>query len=266
MPKKKKEGIALRTTKATFRGLGKLLVRSYNLSRNITKNQIKKQKLRKNAVYQSFPKFQEFQIEKEIQGSFEETSNKLYNSSVIALIFGKRGSGKSALGFKILENIHSTTKRPCHVLGVEQEKVPKWISPIISMEQAEENSVVLVDESALSYSSRSSQSKANKELTNIMAIARHKNLTLLFVTQNTGLVDVNVLKLSDMLLIKEGSLLQLEMERPEIKKFYEKSSKIFKNLKGQKQKYTYIIDSDFEGAISHPLPSFWSDNLSKSHS
>lgn len=44
------------------------------------------------------------------------------------------------------------------------------------------------------------------------------------------MIDKNVLKLADMLFIKEGSLLQLEMERPEIKKFYEKAKNYFDKL------------------------------------
>jgi len=35
----------------------------------------------------------------------------LFDESLIMLIFGKRGSGKSALGFRILENVYSKSKR-----------------------------------------------------------------------------------------------------------------------------------------------------------
>jgi len=65
------------------------------------------------------------------------------------------------------------------------------------------------------------------------------------------------------LLIKEGSLLQLEMERAEVKKFYQKAHDAFGKLPG-KQKYFYMVDSDFEGVLESELPSFWSSTVSKS--
>ena len=140
--------------------------------------------------------------------------------------------------------------------------MPKCISSIDDVQTAPNGSIILVDEGAISFGARNSMKVKNKELTSLLAIARHKSLTLIFITQNTGLIDRNVLKLADTLFIKEGSLLQLQMERPEIKKFYEKAKKHFDKLEN-KEKFSYILDSDFEGIVEHTLPSFWSDSLSK---
>ena len=83
------------------------------------------------------------------------------------------------------------------------------------------------------------------------------------MTQNTGLLDKNILALTDSLLVKEGSLLQMEMERPEVRKFYEKANKSLKTMEGDRRGYFYLIDSDFEGTLSYSLPSFWTSSLSK---
>lgn len=258
MPKKK-QSLLWRATKASFRGLGKaaafLAKKSYNT--------IKKQKAKLNPVYKKPPKAEQLEIIKSISGDYKITNDRLHKDSVIALVFGKRGSGKSSLGFRLLENIHSRTQRKCYVLGINQEIMPKWINSISSMDEVPNNSLVLVDEGAVAFGSRNSMSSKNKELSKILAIARHKNLSIIFITQNTGMLDKNILKLADILLIKEGSLLQLEMERSEIKKFYEKARNAFGDLKGEKRKYAYVLDNDFEGVISHSLPSFWSENISK---
>ena len=165
-----------------------------------------------------------------------------------------------------MENIKAKTNRNCYTLGINEKLLPNWIETISNVEEASQNSIIVVDEGAVSFSSRSSMTEANRELSKLMAIARHKNLTLIFITQNTGMIDKNVLKLADSLMIKEGSLLQLEMERLEIKKFYMKAKEYIEKAKDDKIKYFYLIDSDFEGLLKHSLPSFWSNELSKNKS
>ena len=208
--------------------------------------------------------FEEFKILKNIKGNYENFDKKIINDSEIILIFGKRGSGKSSLGFRILENIYSKTKRKCFVLGISQKLLPSWIRSVNEIERVPDNGVILIDEGAVSFSSRESMSSKNKDISKLMAIARHKDLTLIFITQNTGMIDKNVLALADTLFIKEGSLLQMEMERPEVKKFYEKSNKyLSKEFSENKKKFVYTIDNDYEGILEYNLPTFWSDKLSK---
>ena len=121
-----------------------------------------------------------------------------------------------------------------------------------------------MDEGAISFSSRNAMSKKNKALGELLAIARHKDLTLLLVTQNTGMLDKNVMNLCDTILLKEGSLLQSEMERPVMKKLYEKVAEHFKTLTPTERKsHAYIFDADFEGLVAVTLPSFWNERISK---
>ena len=96
-----------------------------------------------------------------------------------------------------------------------------------------------------------------------MAIARHKNLTLILVAQSSALIDLNVLRLADSLLLKEPSLLQSKFERKAIKEMYEKAAPLFKDKENKKQ-YTYIFDDEFEGLIEFNLPYFWNEGISKS--
>lgn len=207
--------------------------------------------------------YNKFRVVDKKLGDYNGFEDKLNNESKIILVFGKRGGGKSGLGFKLMENIFSRTERKCYVLGVEDKFLPSWIKSVEDVSEVEENSVLLIDEGAVSFSSRESMKSKNKDISKLMAVARHKDLTLIFLTQNTGMIDKNILKLSDSMIVKEGSLLQIEMERPEIKKFYEKANKSFKEIKDDKRKYSYIIDSDFEGLVEQSLPSFWNVKISK---
>lgn len=262
--KKKSESILWRIIKWIFGGIGRGILGIVKFFSRKVHESREKAKITSSENYKMPAKFDEFSVKNKVSGDYNVFEKRLYEDSLIVLIFGKRGSGKTALGFKILENAYNKTKRKCYVLGVPQEVLPSWIDSVNDVEEVPSGGIVLVDEGALNFSSRESMSKSNKEISRLMAVARHKDLTLLFVTQNTGMIDANILKLADTLIVKEGSLLQLEMERNEIKKFYAKSKKYFDKLKGDRRKYAYIIDSDFEGVIEHNLPSFWSTKISKS--
>lgn len=211
--------------------------------------------------------FSPFQSKKIVKGSFVEFENRLFNQSLIITIVGRRGCGKSALGFRILENVFSKTKRPCFALGVKQNVLPSWIKSISSVDSADDSGVILVDEGAVEFSSRKSMSKSNRQLADLLAIARHKDLTLVLITQNTGMIDKNVLNLTDMVIVKEGSLLQQKMERSVMKDLYDTAMKNFSKLQpSQRNAYFYVFDSVFEAFCSADLPSFWSENVSKSRS
>ena len=150
-----------------------------------------------------------------------------------------------------------------HIVGYAKTRLPKWIKKVESIEKAPDNSVVLIDEGAIGYFSRDSMKKANKNLSKLMTIARHKNLTLLIITQNSAMIDINVIRLADTLLFKEPSLLQSRFERKAIKDMFEKISPFFEGKEDAKKNF-YVWDDDFEGLLSYDLPPFWSEEISKS--
>jgi hypothetical protein len=218
----------------------------------------KKQK----STIKTLPAFVPFEQISTAKGTFESFTERVNKGSSIILVAGRRGSGKSVLGFRMMENIHAQTKRPVYVLGVKQSVLPQWIESVDQMEQVKNGGVVLVDEGAIAFGSRNAMSKKNKELGNLMAIARHKDLTLILITQNTGMIDKNVLNLTDTVMLKEGSLLQEKMERSVMKEMYTTANKAIAGV-DDKISHVYIVDTDFEGLVKVSLPSFWSSNVSK---
>lgn len=204
-----------------------------------------------------------FSIVKSEKGDFKDFHKRLLNGSNIVLITGKRGSGKTALGMKFLELFRKLSKRKVFAMGFESAKLPFGIKKADNISEISNNSVVLIDEGAITFSSRESMKSDNKLLGKLMSIARHKNLSLVLIAQNSAMIDLNVLRLADTIILKEPSLLQAQFERKTIKDMYEKANVHFKDLKDKKSHF-YVMDDEFEGLLQYSLPPFWSEGISKS--
>lgn len=207
-------------------------------------------------VEQSF-EFKELKLQKKVEGNFQKFLKGLYQKSKIIVTIGARDEGKTALSSRVAENINRVSNKKIYYIKQEQE-LP--FIEINEINEAERGSVVLVDEGAISMNSRNSMSKTNKSMSEIMAISRHLDLTLIFNTQNDGLIDKNVLGLCDTVIIKQSSLLQERMSRRELRDLYSEAKK---HLKNKGKEYAYIIDKEFVGLIKSDLPSFWSENDKK---
>ena len=82
---------------------------------------------------------------------------------------------------------------------------------------------------------------------------------------NSAMLDLNVLRLADVLLFKEPSLLQSRFERKNLQDMFQKVGESFKDLENKKN-YSYVISDDFEGVVHSELPEFWNESISKSFS
>ena len=196
------------------------------------------------------------------RGEFLDFIKDFRDNSLIMLIIGRRGAGKTALGMKFVEAGYHLKKKS-YVIGFKNSKVPRWVKKVNEINEIPNNSLVLIDEAGISYSARSSMKKANKDLAELLAIARHKNLSLIFITQSSAMLDVNVLRLSDILLFKEPSLLQTRFERKGLQDLFNKVKVAYDDLEKKKEHF-YIISDDFEGLVQTGLPDFWNESISKS--
>jgi hypothetical protein len=192
--------------------------------------------------------------------TFESFFHK--SDSTIGIILGARGTGKSAIGLKLLENAHVKTGKQVYAIGFNAKDMPNWINVAKTPEEVENDSIVLIDESGISFSSRKSMSNANQLLSSLLMIARHKNISVLFITQNSSNLEVNVLRQADFLVMKPSSLMQRDFERKKIKEVYESMEPEFEELKGTTG-LTYIHSDKYQGFVTNELPSFWTTRVSK---
>lgn len=198
------------------------------------------------------------------KGDLDKFEENLYKKdSSVGLILGARGSGKSALGMRIAENFVSKTNKDICAIGFNKGEIPSYIRTIEDVEQIPNNSFVLIDEGGIFFSSRDSMNSANKLVSKLILIARHKDLSILFITQNSSNIDVNIIRQSDYLMLKPSSLLQLDFERAKIKLIYDEIKIGFEKYKSEKG-LLYIYSTDFSGFVTNGLSSFWNSKISKS--
>ena len=185
----------------------------------------------------------------------------------VILILGSRGSGKSALGYKLLEYLrYMATPYVVALPRKARRFVPEWIGVVPSLEDAPPKSIVLIDESYNLFHSRASASERARVLSNLINLSRQREQTLIFVTQEARQIDKNIASSADIIIFKNPGIFQPEFERKELRKIAEEASRMFAviNTKDKnKWAYVYAPGSDFVGMIENSLPSFWTQTLSK---
>ncbi|MDP2749366.1 MAG: zonular occludens toxin domain-containing protein [Nanoarchaeota archaeon] len=203
----------------------------------------------------------EIKIIETVKGDYDSFLDKLKESdSLIGLVIGARGSGKTAVALSIIENIRGQKK---NVFAMGISNLPKWIKTIENIDEIKNDSLVVIDEGGILFSSRNSMSDANKLLSQLLFIARHKNLTILFISQNSSNLEINTLRQADFMIFKKSSLLQKNFERKIVAKIYEEYVDGFEKHKDKKG-LTLVYSDDFVGFVENTLPSFWSSKVSKS--
>lgn len=275
--RKKKKSIFLKLAKGIYLlfkyiGIGIYYIFKYSylgikyIYKKLRKEKTPDNKNIKKGKIKSKPQRETFKVLKDMKGSFKDFENKILTArSTIGIILGARGTGKSAIGMKLLEDFKLKTNKKVYAMGFNAEDLPNWISVVNSIEEIENGSVLLADESGIEFSSRESMSDINKLLSKIILIARHKDLSIMFITQSSTNIDINIIRQADYLILKPSSLLQKDFERKKIKDIYQEVDKEFEELKSDRG-LTYIYSNEYRGFISSPLPSFWSEKVSKAYS
>ena len=191
----------------------------------------------------------------------ENLFKKILERSEVILITGRRGAGKTALGYYILEQ----SPNP-YVFGLPEgawQYLPESITPLKSLENLPEKATIFIDEAALWFYSRSSSQKLNKYISQLVTEARHQEQLLIFATHTLRKLDIGVVMDADAIFFKEPSFLHSKFERSEIREITREVMRHFSRLKDDRRKYTYVLSHDYEGFIKTPLPSFWCEELSK---
>ena len=219
---------------------------------------------KKDKIYSSrhTKEFVKIECITEIEGTFKEIK-RLFIKSQRILILGGNETGKTALGFTILNNIDFLTKRTCYALGFDRKILPRFIHRILNPSWIPTDSAELVDEAGIFLNSRLGQKRSRLPMSSLMMTARQQNDSLIYITQNSAKIDIDALRFCDVLLIKELGMFQSLFERKQLKPIFELSKQCFDSIEPKERvKYFFMFSDYFVGFVKYELPEFWSDKLS----
>jgi len=191
------------------------------------------------------------------------------------LIVGDVGTGKSALAFHLLEKYSKKHDLLPAVVGFPREKqslLPQDFIICDSIDEATqlENAIVLIDEAGIQLPLDDRKSK--QFMVNLLSLPRHREQILILTYHFPRLVLRTYLPYFSAFLFKRP---------PYLLQFAGKDRKdIFTNMMGKAEgefaklpsddilKSTYVIAPRirWQGMLTNPTPSFWSDEVSKAWS
>lgn len=188
--------------------------------------------------------------------------------SKIVYIVGARGKGKTATAFMTAEETHKQTGRPVYYVApsVSNSKaLPYWCKISESIQKVPRGAFAIVDESAIQFNAREYMDRDNIDMTKLLVIARHKDIFLIFLTQDTELADTNIRRLRDIILWKPSnnySLSERGNRQSREMRFWQK----VRNMMAPRDKDQCLFEYPAEKRFihfEHGLPECWSESLSK---
>lgn len=183
-----------------------------------------------------------------------------FGKSKIITIIGGRGSGKTAFVMFIVEKLYEEGyhKSIYYVKkGDRPEWLPEWINSAQAMEEVPNKSFAILDETVLEYGARNFASDENKSFTERLVILRHKDTSVVLITQHSKLVDINISRLSDILIYKNRANVEDQSKADEEKQL------ILKRLMPRDQQHALLEIKQYNAfwVIETGLASFWDDEL-----
>ena len=205
----------------------------------------------------------------------------------VSLILGQRGSGKTALGHRLLEVFGDVPDRDTYILGFPEhlrDRLPEWIDvlpPSTGREDWPADSTVLVHEAHQLLHARRSMDSENVEIDELVTVSRHRNSNIIFETQQSQRLDRNSVTAVDAIILREPALLQAQFERKQLRSIVEAAEEVFEQYNetverdgymfreksAAVKKHAYIHSGRFVGEYPYEiqLADYWTEAISRAY-
>ena len=186
----------------------------------------------------------------------------------VYLILGDVGEGKTVTACSVIDEFHHTHKLKTYMVADEEivNKFPKWFKYANPQKpRLGGNSIIFLDDAHLYHYAREWGKGKAKTLDFIARERRHSGNTIVYTTQQSRVLDVNLISMSSCLVFKRPSKLQLKVERKFVKDMFTVADNALKE-DGYKINRAYVVAKDFEGLVTVNKPTWFTDRMSKAHS
>lgn len=183
----------------------------------------------------------------------------LLAGSKIIMVIGSRGGGKTCTVHYLLKLLVSQGGRDVYFIGPPMD-IDDSFKHSYDIYSTPEGTINVIDESALLANARKSSKDSNLSLTAILPTLRHVDKTIIVVTQNSALTDLNFIRLADAHIIKKFSFMQDQTERENL---FGKQLEFFMPRPTDSKGVTFFYSDSFLTRFHHSPGDGWNDRLSK---
>ena len=192
-------------------------------------------------------------------------------TSGVVGILGRRRQGKTALAYFLAEERHRENGTPAVVLGPPvalKSKFPPWFTIVTELGEflRYPSHTAIIDEGSLALHARQSLSRQHTEFDQALSLCGQLDQLFIFCTHHSRKLDPLVVEEYEVLVFKLPGQMHTRMERREIRQWSEKARAALLEIPEEERKqWAYVLydDLDQETLLHNPLPSFWSDEISK---
>ncbi|MFA5186445.1 MAG: hypothetical protein WC551_08220 [Patescibacteria group bacterium] len=196
---------------------------------------------------------------------------KIITPESVAIILGRKGKGKSALAYWVSEYMAKTHSLLPVVINLPRERQhllpPSYVIRELPDIPRISDAVVIIDEGTTMLPAGS---KLEDMIKGFVSLSRQRNQIILFIFHSSSDVGSRILRGVDAILIKEPSQRQIQHGSKDawFRTLLSEAKDRFEaleDLKADPREYTFVDseEPEFRGMLQNPLPSFWTDGLSK---
>lgn len=185
---------------------------------------------------------------------------EMCNKSMHIAILGKRETGKTSLGFAVLEWHHKLGNKECLIYNHPQPNLlPKWIRNITDIKQLTCNEILLIDESSNDFDKYSYAKQSNRFLMQKLKKARQLNISFIFIDHSSDFLNRNMLKVIDLWLLKKNTQYAIADERPLVRQMYERMERLpFINE-------FWLHTDEYSGMMEYEKPKWYTEDLAHAY-
>ena len=198
--------------------------------------------------------------------------HRIIRPTTVNIVLGKRGTGKSALAYWLTEELSQERRLTPVVINLPGER-RRLLPDHYQVHGLDDmpglsDAIILIDEGTTMLPA--GRAKLEDMIKGCAALSRQRNQTILFVFHASADVGSRILRGVDAILLKEPSLRQIHYGAKDkhLRELLTEAKGEFRRLaedSEDRRAYTFVEseEPEFRGMLTNPLPSFWSDELSK---